>query len=137
MRKILVISAFIGCVIFSSCSVNYICTTKLQENYETKINHTTFLGKALFKRDKMKEDTYKNVKVFLNEQEIGRDFEVIAYGSYTPLIIPLIMPERPKVEKRLLWKAARKSRKLGADGTIIDSKNGECNLNCVSKKIND
>lgn len=31
--------------------------------------------------------------------------------------------KRPRVEKYLLWKAARKARKLGANGAIIDNKN--------------
>ena len=30
---------------------------------------------------------------------------------------------RPRLEKYLLWKAARKARKLKADGVIIDNKN--------------
>ena len=49
--------------------------------------------------------------------------QVVAYGSYTPLIIPVIRPERPRLEKYLLWKAARKARELGANAAIIDSKN--------------
>lgn len=124
MRKHILGITVIGCITFSSCStVNYINTTELKENYEKKINNTTFLGKALFKTDKKKKDTYDNVKVFLHEQEVGHQFEVIAFGSYTPLILPLIRPERPRIEKYLLWKAARKARKLRADGAIIDNKN--------------
>ena len=114
---------FAGCVIFSSCSVNYIYTSTLRENYEKKINETKLLGRVLFKRDQMKKDVYDNVEVFLNEQEVGRDFEVIGYGAFEPLIFPVISPERPKLEKRLLWKAARNARKLEADAAIIDSKN--------------
>ena len=30
---------------------------------------------------------------------------------------------RPRLERYLLWKAARKARKLNADGVIIDNKN--------------
>ena len=73
--------------------------------------------------DQRKKDTYDHVQVFLNENEVNRDFEVTAYGSYGPLILPLIRPERPRLEKYLLWKAARKARKLKADGVIIDNKN--------------
>ena len=73
--------------------------------------------------DQRKKDTYDHVQVFLNENDVERDFEVTAYGSYTPLVIPLIRPERPRLEKYLLWKGARKARKLHADGVIIDNKN--------------
>ena len=124
MNKYIISFAVVSCFVFSSCStVNYINTSDLQENYKKKINNTTFLGKVLFKTDKKKKDTYDNVKVFLNEQEVGKEFTVTAYGSYTPLIIPIIRPERPRIEKYLLWKAARKTRKLGADAAIIDNKN--------------
>ena len=106
-----------------SCIVSYINTDTLKQNYEKKIHHTTLLGKVLFKTDQRKKDTYDHVQVFLNESEVQRDFEVTAYGSYTPFILPLIRPERPRLERYLLWKAARKARKLKADGVIIDNKN--------------
>ena len=124
MKKYVIGFALIGCIALSSCStVNYMSTDKLKANYEKKINHTTFLGKTLFKTDKKKKDTYENVKAYMNENEVGKDFEVVALGSYTPWILPLVRPERPRLEKYLLWKAARKARKLGANGAIIDNKN--------------
>lgn len=124
MRKIF--SFFILAIIsisMVSCTVSYINTSELMNNYEKKIHHTTILGKVLFKTDKKKLDTYENVKVFLDGNDVGKEYEVVAYGSYTPLIIPLIRPERPRLEKYLLWKAARKARKIGANGVIIDNKN--------------
>jgi len=110
-------------LLLASCTVSYINTDTLKQNYEKKIHHTTLLGKALFKTDQRKKDTYDHVQVFLNESEVQRDFEVTAYGSYTPLVLPIIRPERPRLEKYLLWKGARKARKLNADGVIIDNKN--------------
>ena len=106
-----------------SCTVSYINTSELMNNYEKKIHHTTFLGRVLFKTDKKKLDTYENVRVFLDGNDVGKKYEVVAYGSYHPLTIPLIRPARPRLEKYLLWKAARKARKLGANGVIIDNKN--------------
>ncbi|MBQ4358102.1 MAG: hypothetical protein II766_01840 [Paludibacteraceae bacterium] len=123
MKKLILSIAILGCIALSSCTVNYMKTDLLKQNYEKKINNTGFLSKALFKTDKKKKDTYENVKVYMNENEAGKAFEVVAYGSYTPLILPLIRPERPRLEKYLLWKAARKARKLGANGVIIDTKN--------------
>lgn len=114
--------ALIG-IIMTSCTVQYISTSELKDNYEKKIHHTTFLGKALFKFDKKKLDTYENVKVFLDGNEVKGDYDIIAYGRYTPLTIPILRPERPRLEKYLLWKGARKARKLGANGVIIDNKN--------------
>ena len=118
-----IIIAFMGLSMTSCSTVNYLKTDKLQSNYEKKINHTTLLGKMLFKTDKKKQDTYQNVKVFIDGNDVGQNYEVVAYGSYTPLTLPIIRSERPLLEKYLLWKAARKARKLGANGIIIDNKN--------------
>ena len=125
MKKQFKTFTFLGSLLFfcSSCTVSYINTDTLKQNYEKKIHHTTLPGKVLFKTDQRKKDTYDHVQVFLNENEVNRNFEVTAYGSYTPLILPLIRPERPRLEKYLLWKGARKARKLDADGVIIDNKN--------------
>ena len=113
MKIVSYIVLLVGSIFFSSCNtVNYINTEELQSNYEKKIHNTTFLGKVLFKTDKKKLDTYNNVKVFMNEQEVGRNFEVVAYGAYTPIVFPIIRPERPRIEKYLFWNAA-----------IIDNKN--------------
>ena len=125
MKKLFISLTVAGSLLaITSCStVNYINTETLKANYEKKIHHTTLPGKVLFKFDKRKMDTYQNVQVFMNENEVKRPFEVVAYGSYTPIVLPLIRPERPRLEKYLLWKAARKARKLKANGVIIDNKN--------------
>ncbi len=125
MKKQFKTLSFCVSVLFltASCTVSYINTDTLKQNYEKKIHHTSLPGKILFKTDQRKKDTYDHVQVFLNENEVKRNFEVTAYGSYTPFILPLIRPERPRLEKYLLWKGARKARKLNADGVIIDNKN--------------
>ena len=41
----------------TSCAVSYINTDILMQNYEKKIQHTTLLGKVLFKTDQRKKDT--------------------------------------------------------------------------------
>lgn len=121
MKKILLFTFTV--LSLSSCTVSYMNTKDLRENYEEKINNTKFLGRVLFKKDVKKKDVYDNIDVYLNEKEVKKNFEVIAYGQYTPLVIPIIRPERPRLEKNLLWKAAQKARKLKADATIIDDKN--------------
>lgn len=121
MKKIVFYSLIF--VSLNSCTVSYMNTKDLRSNYEEKVNNTKFLGRVLFKKDIKKKDVYDNIDVYLNENEVKKDFEVVAYGQYTPFVIPILRPERPRLEKNLLWKAAQKSRKLNADGTIIDDKN--------------
>lgn len=126
MKKASLISfAFMSIMAFSmsSCIVSHINTEKLRSNYEYKTHNTTLLGKVLFKYDKLKLDTYDNVEVFLDGKDVKREYKVIGYGSYTPIVIPIIRNERPRLEKYLLWKAARRARKAGGNGVIIDSKN--------------
>lgn len=125
MKNLKFISVIVAVVItfsMTSCIVSHINTAELRDNYEKKIHRTTMLGK-LFKTDKRKLDTYNNVQVFLDGNEIGREYDVVAYGSYKPVIIPLFRPERPRLEKYLLWKAARRARKIDSNGVIIDNKN--------------
>ena len=122
INSIFLLFAFLS-LYMTSCTVSYMNTSSLRDNYEKKIHNTTMLGKALFKTDKKKLDTYENVKVFLDGNEVGKPYEVVAYGSYRPWIIPILFPERPRLEKYLLWKAARKARKLNANGVIINNKN--------------
>ncbi len=121
MKKIVFYSLIF--VSLNSCTVSYMNTKDLRSNYEEKVNNTKLLGRVLFKKDIKKKDVYNNIDVYLNENEVKKDFEVVAYGQYTPFVIPILRPERPRLEKNLLWKAAQKSRKLNADATIIDDKN--------------
>ncbi len=114
MKKQIKILFFLGSILFlcASCTVSYINADTLRQNYERKIQARH-----------QKKEASQQVQVFMNENEVTRDFVVTAYGSYTPLVLPIIRPERPRLEKNLLWKAARKARKLNGDGVIIDNKN--------------
>lgn len=105
----------------SSC-VSYIDTGVLQSNYEHKINNTKFIGRVVFKKDKKKRAIYENVKIYLNEKDVEREFEVVSYAQFTPVSIPILLPEKKRIEKNYVYKAARKARKLKADGIIIDNK---------------
>jgi CO dehydrogenase/acetyl-CoA synthase beta subunit len=112
-KQFKILAACVSVMFFcASCTVSYINADTLRLNYEKKIQTRH-----------QKKSNSNQVKVFMNENEVTRDFVVTAYGSYTPLILPIIRPERPRLEKNLLWKAARKARKLNGDGVIIDNKN--------------
>ena len=59
MKKQLRNVFFLGSVLFlsASCTVSYINTDTLKQNYEKKIHRTTLPGKVLFKTDQRKKDT--------------------------------------------------------------------------------
>ncbi len=113
--------AVITTIIFTSCS-SYFSVEKMKSNYERRAHSTTIVGKML-STDKHEADVYNSVRVYMNEKEVERPFQVIALGAYRPLILPLIRRERPRIEKYYFLRAAKQAYKLKADGVIIDDKN--------------
>ncbi|MDE7345996.1 MAG: hypothetical protein K2N48_04545 [Muribaculaceae bacterium] len=108
----------------SSCStVGTLPTDKLQSMYEKRIEKTSIFNKLFFKDHKKKRLVYENVEIFMDENSVGKPFETVSYGSYTPLILPLLRPEKRSLEHNLLYKAARTAYKMKADAVIIDNKN--------------
>lgn len=120
MKKLVFFTMF-SVVLLSSCS-SYFSVEKMKENYERRAHSTTLVGKLL-KTHVREADVYNNITVYMNEKEVTRPFKVIALGAYRPLILPLIRPERPRIEKYYFLRAAKQARKLKADGVIIDDKN--------------
>ena len=97
MNKHVIGFALIGCIALSSCStVNYMSTDKIENELREKINHTTLLGKTLFKTDKKKKDTYENVNVYMNENEVGKDFEVGCVGGIHSVDFAISETRTPK-----------------------------------------
>ncbi|MDE6649636.1 MAG: hypothetical protein K2K45_06880 [Muribaculaceae bacterium] len=108
----------------SSCStVGTLPTEKLQSMYEMRIEKTSLFNKLIFKDHIKKRLVYDNVEIFMDENSVNRPFETISYGSYTPLIIPVLKPEKKSLERNLLYKAARTAYRMKADAIIIDNKN--------------
>lgn len=118
--KIMIVSITI-ILSLTSCS-SYFSVEKMKTNYEKRAHSTTLAGKLL-KTNERENNVYNNVKVYMNEKEVDRSFQVVALGAYRPLIIPIIRRERPRIEKYYFLRAAKQAYKLKADGVIIDDKN--------------
>ena len=126
MKKYLYLVVFFATasIALSSCStVGTLPTEKLQSMYEKRIEHTSIFNRFFFNDHKKKKLVYENVAVFMDENSVGKPFETVAYGSYTPLCFPLLRPEKPSLEHNLLYKSARTAYKMKADAVIIDNKN--------------
>ncbi|MDE6561344.1 MAG: hypothetical protein K2K75_08195 [Muribaculaceae bacterium] len=120
-KYILLIGLICG---MSSCStVGTLPTDKLQSMYEKRIEKTSIFNKLFFKDHKKKRLVYENVEIFMDENSVSKPFETVSYGSYTPLTLPLLKPEKKSLEHNLLYKAARTAYKMKADAVIIDNKN--------------
>ena len=118
-KHILLIGLICG---MSSCStVGTLPTDKLQSMYEKRIEKTSIFNKLFFKDHKKKRLVYENVEIFMDENSVSKPFETVSYGSYTPLTLPLLKPEKKSLEHNLLYKAARTAYKMKADAVIIDN----------------
>lgn len=106
---------------FMSCTTSTLPTEKLMTMYEKRINKTSIFNKLFFNDHKKKKIIYDNIDVFMDENSVGKPFETIGYGSYSPITIPLLRPAKRSQEHNLLYKAARAAYKMKGDGVIIDN----------------
>lgn len=124
MKKIVLVCGVLLSLGLSSCStVGTLPKEKLETMYEKRVKKTSIFNKLFFNDHKKKPIIYENVAVYFDENAVGRPFETIIFGSYTPMIIPILRPEKNSLEHNLLYKAARTAYKKGGDAVIIDSKN--------------
>ena len=125
MKKILkhLVVILVTCVLLPSCTTSKLETDNLRTMYEKRINKTSIFNKLFFNDHKKKKVVYNNVEIYLSENEIEKEFDVIAYGSYRPFTIPLLRKESGCLKHNLLYKAARMAYKKKCDAVIIDSKN--------------
>ena len=124
MKKFLLLCGIILSLGLGSCStVGTLPKEKLESMYEQRVKKTSIFNKMFFNDHKKKPIIYENVAIYFDEKAVGQPFETIMFGSYAPLTIPLLRPEKRSLEHNLLYKAARTAYKNGGDAVIIDSKN--------------
>ena len=103
--KLLALTALIP--LLASCSYQIYPTSDMTFHYNARMNTEEEL------------DAKAKVKIFLNESDIKGDYEVVAYLSYKPFTIPVIMNKKNKTIRRFYEKAVLKANELGANGIII------------------
>ena len=108
MRNLII--SFGALLLLCSCS-NLYEVSKLQNGYETFAKENPNSTEALIAN---------NVPIYVQENTIPYDYEIVAYGTYNPVIrIPLIATGRKRIENKLYLKAANKVLKLNADAALI------------------
>ena len=110
-KTISVITALVVSIaLFSSCSYRVYPKSTLEFNYD--VNMTT--AEELYAKS--------NVRIFLSEEEVPDDYEVLAFVRYSPpIVIPIIAPEKPQQLKKFYKKAVLKAQDLGGNGVIINT----------------
>jgi len=113
------------CIASTSCTTAKLNTEKLRTMYEKRINKTSILNKLFFNDHKKKKIIYENIEIFMNEDDVKREFDVIAFGRYTPIQSPfgLLRPESRSLEHNLFYKAAKMAYDNKCNAAIIDNKN--------------
>lgn len=110
MTKIQLVTTFlVGAVLFSSCSYKIFPKSTLEFNYD--VNMTS--QKELYAKS--------NVHIYLSEDEVPGNYEIIAFVRYTPFSLPIFAPERPQQLKKFYKKAVMKAQDLGGNGVIINT----------------
>ena len=109
MRIHFVATLLLGAVLLSSCSYKIYPTSTLEFNYDVNMTSVEDLK------------TKSNVEIFLSEEDIQEEYEVLAFVRYSPLVLPIIAPERPQQLKKFYKKAVLKARELGGNGIIINT----------------
>ena len=102
----LFILALIGAIL-TSCTYKIYPTQDMAFNYNMRMNTQEEL------------EAKAKVKIFLNEEDVKGDYQVIAYLSYKPFTIPVIMNKRNKTIRKFYEKAVMKANELGGNGIIV------------------
>lgn len=109
MRIHFVATLLLGAVLLSSCSYKIYPKSTLEFNYD--VNMTS--------KEELKAKS--NVHIFLSEEEVQNEYEVLAFVRYSPLVFPIFAPERPQQLKKFYKKAVMKAQELGGNGIIINT----------------
>lgn len=108
MKKVLLLMMLvISGLTFSSCCVGTYNVDTLRGEYS----------------DTRTAEKNKDIQVFFDERDVTQPFEVISYGYYHPLIIFILRPERPRIERKLIKNAVETAVAKGGNAVIIDDKN--------------
>lgn len=87
------------------------------------VNHQKNVYRAQMSGNQKSLALMNKIPVYFSEAEVGKEFVVVNYCTYQPLVIPIIRPERKPLTKKLYKKAVTTAEKLKGDAVIIDTKN--------------
>ncbi len=101
------IAAITSALLFSSCSFQLYSTKTMAENYAMRMNTEEELA------------IKSKVKIFLNENDVKGEYEVLSFMTHKPFALPIFMSVRKETIKKFYEKAVTKAHELGGNGIII------------------
>lgn len=96
-------------------------TTSCVTTYD--VNHQKDVYRAQMSENAKSKALMEKIPVYFSDTEVGKEFTVLDYCTYEPLVIPILRPERKPLTKKLYKKAVTTAENLKGDAVIIDTKN--------------
>lgn len=109
MKKIYFILAISSMFLATSCCHTLYNTRTLQGNYDVRMDTPEEL------------DIKSKVRIFLSENDIEGEYEIISVNLYTPFRIPVLMSFKGQITKKFYEKAVKKAYEQGGNGIIINA----------------
>ncbi len=109
MKKIYFILAISSMFLATSCCHTLYNTRTLQGNYDVRMDTPEEL------------DIKSKVRIFLSENDIEGEYDIISVNLYKPLTIPIIMSFKGQITKKFYEKAVKKAYEQGGNGIIINA----------------
>ena len=93
--------------------------------FATSCTHTIYNPKVLqghydLRMDSKDELEMKSkVRIFLSENDVQGDYEIISLNLYKPFTIPVLMSTQSQINKKFFEKAVKKAYEQGGNGIIV------------------
>ncbi len=107
MKKIHFILAISAMVFATSCCHTLYNTRTLQGNYDVRMDTPEEL------------DIKSKVRIFLSEEDIHDEYDIISVNLYRPFRIPVLMSFKGQTTKKFYEKAVKKAYEQGGNGILI------------------
>lgn len=109
MKKIYFILAISSMFLATSCCHTLYNTRTLQGNYDVRMDTPEEL------------DIKSKVRIFLSENDIEGEYDIISVNLYKPFKIPILMSFKGQITKKFYEKAVKKAYEQGGNGIIINA----------------
>ena len=112
MKKKYVTNSFLVVMIallFSSCAYKIYPTSDLYSRYDSKMTSKQELA------------TKSRIHIFLSENDVPCDYELLSFVTYSPFSIPIFAPQRKQMLNKFYKKAVLKAEELGGNAIIVSA----------------
>lgn len=107
MKKLFLLVVVCSAIFATSCSHTIYNPKVLQGNYDIRMD------------SKEELEIKGKVRIFLSENDVQGEYEIISLNLYKPFTIPVLMSVKGQMNKKFYEKAVKKAYEQGGNGIII------------------